>query len=95
MRTGMAGFHQRGRRRGAGRAVATPPLAFESMPPDPPRRGPAMDAPFLTRPPSSQLAPTPLSMILLLSSSECTTIFHFLSGLSLANCDTLLVPTDE
>ena len=34
-------------------------------------------------------------MILLLSSSERTTIFHFLSELSLANCDTLLVPTDE
>ena len=43
---------------GAGGAVA--PLTFESMPPDSPRRGRAMHTPFLTRPLSSQLAPTPL-----------------------------------
>ena len=46
---------QRGRRRGGNTHTHT----FESMPPDPPRRGPATHAPFLTRPPSSQLAPTP------------------------------------
>ena len=47
---------QRGRRRGGG-------AIFESMPPDPPRRGRATHAPFLTRPPSSQLAPTPLYQV--------------------------------
>ena len=33
--------------------------AFESVPPDPPRRG---HTPFVTGPPSSQLAPTPLGL---------------------------------
>ena len=33
------------------------------MPPDPPRKGRATHAPFLTRPPTSQLAPTPLYRI--------------------------------
>ena len=51
----------RGVGEGGGRGGSCPPT-FVSMPPDPPRRGRAMHAPFLTRPPSSQLAPTPLMM---------------------------------
>ena len=38
------------------------PPTFESMPPDPPRRGHTTHTPFLTHPPSSQLAPTPLHL---------------------------------
>ena len=36
-----------------------------SMPPDPPRKGRATHTPFLTRPPTSLLAPTPLKPITL------------------------------
>ena len=48
---------QRGRRRGRGA------LFLKACPPDPPRRGRATHAPFLTHPPSSQLAPTPLYQV--------------------------------
>ena len=38
-------------------------LFLKACPPDPPRRGRATHAPFLTHPPSSQLAPTPLYQV--------------------------------
>ena len=37
-------------------------IFWGSMPPDPPTKGHATHAPFLTRPPTSQLTPTPLQL---------------------------------
>ena len=44
----------------ASQSILFSKIFWGSMPPDPPTKGHATHAPFLTRPPTSQLAPTPL-----------------------------------